>query len=55
MPRERFKTLTEQMFYIVLCLRTECCGIDVMAQVEQMTDEEELLDAAAYQAYVENQ
>ena len=38
MPREKFQTLTKQMFYILLCLRTECCGIDVMAQVEQMTD-----------------
>ena len=23
MPRERFKTLTEQMFYILLCLNQE--------------------------------
>ena len=23
MPREKFKTLTEQMFYILLCLRRE--------------------------------
>ena len=38
MPREKFQTLTEQMFYILLCLRTECCGIDVMARVEQMTE-----------------
>ena len=31
MAREKFSTLTEQMFYILLCLREECCGIDVMA------------------------
>ena len=37
MPRERFKTLTEQMFYILLCLRTECCGMDIMEQVRSMT------------------
>ena len=30
MPREKFQTLTEQMFYILLCLRTECCGIVVI-------------------------
>ena len=24
MPREKFKTLTEQMFYILLCLCEEC-------------------------------
>lgn len=37
MPREKFQTLTEQMFYILLSLRTPCCGIDIMAQVEQIT------------------
>lgn len=37
MPREKFQTLTEQMFYILLCLRRECCGMDVMAQVEALT------------------
>jgi DNA-binding PadR family transcriptional regulator len=35
--REKFQTLTEQMFYILLCLRRECCGADVMAQVQQRT------------------
>lgn len=39
MPREKFQTLTEQMFYILLCLRQECCGMDIMAQVAQMTGE----------------
>ncbi len=37
MAREKFQTLTEQMFYILLCLRRECCGADVMAQVQQRT------------------
>ena len=37
MAREKFQTLTEQMFYILLCLREECCGVDVMARVEEMT------------------
>ena len=37
MPREKFQALTEQMFYILLCLRSECCGADIMAQVEQLT------------------
>ena len=32
MAREKFSTLTEQMFYILLCLREECCGMDVMAR-----------------------
>lgn len=29
MAREKFQTLTEQMFYVLLCLREECCGMDV--------------------------
>lgn len=37
MPREKFQTLTEQMFYILLCLRTEQCGMDVMEQVGRLT------------------
>ncbi len=38
MAREKFQTLTEQMFYILLCLRQECCGADVMARVSAMTE-----------------
>ena len=37
MARAKFQTLTEQMFYILLCLRTECCGTDMMEQVRQLT------------------
>ena len=37
MAREKFQTLTEQMFYILLCLGHECCGTDIMAQVQQLT------------------
>ena len=32
MAREKFQTLTEQMFYILLCLRREQCGADIMTQ-----------------------
>ena len=38
MAREKFQTLTEQMFYILLCLRQECCGVDIMEQVGRMTE-----------------
>ncbi len=38
MPRLKFQTLTEQMFYILLCLKDECCGIDIMDKVSKMTD-----------------
>ena len=37
MPREKFQALTEQMFYILLCLKDECCGMDIMARVDQLT------------------
>lgn len=37
MPREKFKTLTEQMYYILLCLAQECCGMDIMDKVPEMT------------------
>ncbi len=37
MAREKFGTLSEQMFYILLCLRQECCGVDIMKMVEQIT------------------
>ncbi len=37
MAREKFQTLTEPMFYILLCLRETCCGTDVMARVAEVT------------------
>lgn len=37
MAREKFQTLTEQMFYILLCLQTECYGADIMQQVRDRT------------------
>lgn len=37
MPRVKFKTLTEQMYYILLCLTKECCGIDIMDMISAMT------------------
>ena len=37
MPRAKFQTLTEQMFYVLLCLREEHCGIDILDRVPVMT------------------
>lgn len=39
MPRPRFQTLTEQMFYTLLCLKNECCGIDILDKIPFMTDQ----------------
>lgn len=38
MPREKFKTLTEQMFYILLCLHEECRGMDILEMVRTRTE-----------------
>jgi len=38
MARMKFHTLTEQMFYTLLCLNTECCGMDILDRVPAMTD-----------------
>ena len=37
MARARFKTLTEQMFYILLCMKEECRGMDILETVRNMT------------------
>jgi DNA-binding PadR family transcriptional regulator len=37
--REKFKTLTEQMYYVLMALQEERCGVDVMAVVKEMTDQ----------------
>lgn len=38
MPRAKFHTLTEQMFYTLLCLEQECCGMDILDKIPAMTD-----------------
>ena len=38
MPREKYQTLTEQMFYILICLTQESCGVDIMKKVEELTN-----------------
>ena len=35
--REKFRTLTEQMFYVLLCLKEECYGLDILDRVPAMT------------------
>lgn len=38
MPRVKFQTLTEQMFYALLCLKEECYGMDILDRVPAMTN-----------------
>lgn len=37
MAREQFQTLTEPMYYILLALTEECCGVDIMAKVKELS------------------
>ena len=37
MAREQFQTLTEPMYYILLALTEECCGVDVMEKVKRIS------------------
>ena len=37
MAREQFQTLTEPMYYILLALLREMCGVDIMARVEEIS------------------
>ena len=37
--RAKFQTLTEQMFYTLLCLKEECYGMDILDRVPAMTNQ----------------
>lgn len=37
MAREQFQTLTEPMYYILLALLEECCGVDIMEKVKTLS------------------
>lgn len=37
MAREQFQTLTEPMYYILLALMEECCGVDIMDKVSELS------------------
>ncbi len=37
MAREKFKTLTEQMFYTLICLKEASSGTEILDRVPEMT------------------
>jgi len=37
MAREQLQTLTEPMYYILLALTEECCGVDIMERVKELS------------------
>lgn len=43
MAREQFQTLTEPMYYILLALTEECCGVDIMEKVKRISHERVLV------------
>ena len=38
MAREQFQTLTEPMYYILLALLEECCGVDIMEKTAHISN-----------------
>ena len=38
MAREQLQTLTEPMYYILLALTEECCGVDIMDKVKKLSN-----------------
>lgn len=38
MPREQLQTLSEPMYYILLALKKECCGVDIMKRIEDISN-----------------
>lgn len=38
MAREQFQTLSEPMYYILLTLLEEQCGVDIMAIIKQLSN-----------------
>lgn len=39
MARGQFQTLTEPMYYILLALTEECCGVDIMEKVRNISED----------------
>lgn len=54
MAREKYQTLTEQMFYILLCLQKECCGVDIMKIVAEKTEERVIIGPGTLYALLDN-
>ena len=38
MARKQFQTLSEPMYYILLALTSECCGVDIMKRLEEIAN-----------------
>jgi DNA-binding PadR family transcriptional regulator len=54
MARDKYQTLTEQMFYILICLEDECCGVDIMKMVSQLTNGRVLIGPGTLYSLLDN-
>lgn len=43
MARKKFQTVTEQMYYVLLFLSEECCGVDIAEKIRVLTNQEVLI------------
>ncbi|WMJ78725.1 MULTISPECIES: PadR family transcriptional regulator [unclassified Sedimentibacter] len=54
MAREKYQTLTEQMFYILICLTQESCGVDIMKKVKDLTNERVIIGPGTLYSLLDN-
>lgn len=54
MAREKYQTLTEQMFYILICLKNEACGVDIMKMVKTLTDNRVVIGPGTLYSLLDN-
>lgn len=54
MAREKYQTLTEQMFYILICLKNEACGVDIMKMAAELTDGRVLIGPGTLYSLLDN-
>ena len=54
MAREKYQTLTAQMFYILISLKKEACGVDIMNMVAELTDNSVLIGPGTLYSLLDN-
>lgn len=54
MAREKYQTLTEQMFYILICLKQESCGVDIMKLVSELTESRVIIGPGTLYSLLDN-
>ena len=52
MAREQLQTLSEPMYYTLLALTEECCGVDIMERVRELSHGRVLVGPATLSAWL---